>query len=230
MRPVVLDTSVILPALISPRGYRRRFWIILALGALTARRDLARTQADALRAEAAAHGGSVGGLPLEALVEQAEAGHARLGEALPHGAPDDWQLVCSGPLLTEYERKLREAGPRLDPTLREADIEALRRQIEIVCTDMTEDFDPEQIPHYTADRKDDPVVHTALLADAVWLISDDRKHISTETDGITEYRLPDTERRVSALTFNRFLELTEIDLGEVDPGLLEVAWRPLPGP
>jgi hypothetical protein len=34
--------------------------------------------ADALRAEAAAEGGQLGGLALEALVERAEAGYARL--------------------------------------------------------------------------------------------------------------------------------------------------------
>lgn len=41
--------------------------------------------ADALRAEAAAEGGQLGGLALVALVERAEAGYARLSEALPHG-------------------------------------------------------------------------------------------------------------------------------------------------
>ncbi len=129
MRPVVLDTSVVLPAVLSPRGYRRRFW-----------------------------------------VGQAEARYVRLREALPEGCPDDWQLVASRPLLAEYERKLREAGPRLAPTLREADIDVVRQQIAAVCVDVTEDFDPGLIPSYTSDRKDDPVVHTALLADASRLI------------------------------------------------------------
>ncbi len=228
MRPVVLDTSVILPALISPRGYRRRFWVLLAFGALAARRDLARLEADALRAEADALGGTVGGAPIEQLAEQAEAGYARLAEALPHGTPDDWRLVCSRSLLGEYERKLRETGPKLDPTLHEQDIQMLRRQIEIVCTDITDDFDPTQIPTYTSDRDDDPVVHTALLADAVWLISDDRKHIATTPDGATEYELPESDRRVSAITFSRFVEhVIEIDLGEIDPALIALAFRPI---
>ena len=117
--------------------------------------------------------------------------------------PSDWRLVASRPLLAEYERKLREAGPRLDPTLRDADIDAVRRQITAVCSDFTDDFDPELIPAHTPDRKDDPVVHTALLADATWLIADDTKHICTQPDGITEYRLPGSDRRVSAMTFSR---------------------------
>jgi predicted nucleic acid-binding protein len=226
MRPVVLDTSVVLPAVLSPRGYRRRFWVVLALGALAARRDLLRQEADALRAESASAGGQAGGATLEVLAAQAEARCARLREALPEGCPDDWQLVASRPLLAEYERKLREAGPRLDPTLREADIDAVRQQIAAVCVDVTEEFDPELIPAYTSDRKDDPVVHTALLADASWLIADDTKHICTESGGSTEYQLPDTDRRISAVTFSRFLDhLTDIDLDQVDPSLLEVAFR-----
>ena len=226
MRPVVLDTSVVLPAVLSPRGYRRRFWVVLALGALAARRDLLRQEADALRAESASAGGQAGGATLEVLAMQAEARYARLREALPEGCPDDWQLVASRPLLAEYERKLREAGPRLDPTLREEDIDVVRQQIAAVCVDVTEDFDPELIPSYTSDRKDDPVVHTALLADASWLIVDDTKHICTQPGGSTEYQLPGTDRRIGAMTFSRFLDhLTDIDLDQVDPSLLEVAFQ-----
>jgi predicted nucleic acid-binding protein len=228
MRPVVLDTSVVLPAVLSPRGYRRRFWVVLALGALAARRDLLRQEVDALRAGSASAGGQVGGARLEGLAEQAEVRYSRLREVLPAGCPDDWQLVASPPLLAEYERKLREAGPRLDPNLREADIDVVRRQIAAVCVDVTEDFDPGLIPAYTSDRKDDPVIHTALLADATWLIADDTKHICTQPESATEYQLPGTDRRVSAVTFSRFLDhLSDVDLDQVDPGLLEAALRPL---
>ena len=87
MRPVVLDTSVILPAVISPRGYRRRFLVVLAFGALTARRDLLRQEADAARAESASTAGQLGGSTLEALAEQAEARYVRLRDSLPAGCP-----------------------------------------------------------------------------------------------------------------------------------------------
>jgi hypothetical protein len=164
MRPIVLDTSVILPAVLSPRGYRRRFWVVLALGALAAHRDLLRQEADALRAESASGGGQVGSARLEVLAEQAEARHARLREALPQGCPDDWQLVASRPLLAEYERKLREVGPRLDPTLREADIDVVRQQIAAVCVDVTEDFDPElnQLSEIDLDQVDPSVLEVAF--------------------------------------------------------------------
>jgi hypothetical protein len=195
-------------------------------GALAARRDLLRQEADALRAEAARSSGQPSGVALDALAEQAEARHLQLREALPAGCPENWRLVASRPLLAEYERKLEEVGPRLDPMLRKPDIDVVRRQITAVCTDLTDDFDPEIIPAYTTDRKDDPVVHTALLADATWLIADDVKHICTQPEGITEYRLPGTDRRVSAVTFSRFLDhLSDVDLDQVDPSLLQVTFR-----
>lgn len=228
MRTVVLDTSVILPAVISPKGYRRRFWVLLAFGALAERRDLARVQADPPQAAEAGTGGELSGPGVAALAAQSEASYQRLRDALPSGCPDHWRLVGSRPLLAEYERKLHEVGPRLDPNLRPTDIGAIRRQIEAVCVDMTDDFDPAAITTYTADRNDDPVVHTALLADATWLIADDKKHISTDPSGITEYRLPGTTHRVSALTFSDFLDqLSEVDLDDVDPSLIQMAFAPV---
>lgn len=224
MRPVVLDTSVILPAVISPRGYRRRFWVLLAFGALAERRDLARLQDGAPRAGAHEE---LHGHDIADLAAQAEARYQRLRDALPPICPDHWRLVGSRPLLAEYERKLHEVGPKLDPNLRPTDIETIRRQIEAVCVDMTDDFDPELIPTYTADREDDPVIHTALIAGATWLIADDKKHISTDPTGITEYQLPGTPHRVNALTFSTFLnQLSEVDLDEVDPSLIQSAFGP----
>jgi predicted nucleic acid-binding protein len=224
VRPVVLDTSVILPAVISPKGYRRRFWVLLAFGALAERRDLARLQARAPRADTHEE---LQGRAIAELAARAEARYQRLRDALPPSCPDHWRLVGSRPLLAEYERKLHEIGPRLDPDLRPTDMEMSRRQIEAVCVDMTDDFDPELIPTYTADRKDDPVIHTALLADATCLIADDKKHISTDPTGITEYQLPGTAHRVSALTFGNFLDqLSEVDLDEVDPSLIQSVFGP----
>jgi len=112
MRPVVLDTSVILPAVLSPRGYRRRFFVLLALGALAARRDLARLEAGALRLEADAPGSKSGNREIDTLVQDADARYQRLSKLMPAGCPDHWRLVASPPVLAEYERKLREAGPR----------------------------------------------------------------------------------------------------------------------
>jgi predicted nucleic acid-binding protein len=227
VRHVVLDTSVVLPAVLSPRGYRRRFFVLLAFGALAARRDLARLEADALRIQADIPGSESGSRQIDSLVQDADARYQHLSKLMPPGCPDHWRLVASPPVLAEYEHKLREAGPRLNPSLGAHGIELARRQIEIVCADVIEDFDPVLIPHYTADRKDDPIVHTALLADATWLIADDRKHISTDTHGVTDYALPGSDHRVAAITFSRFLDhLTDVDLDNIDPTLLADAFTP----
>lgn len=225
MRPVVLDTSVALPAVLSPRGYRRRFLVLLAYGALAARRELAREEAEMLRRHARAAGSQAAGALIDAMARDAEQRYERFAALMPAGCPDDWRLVGSRPLLAEYARKLREVGPRLDSTLDAHAIEVARRQLEVACADVTDDFKAAEIPRYTADRNDDPIVHTALLADAAWLIADDRKHIATNPDGITEYQLPSDERHVCAITFSGFLErLTDVDLDEVDPGLLTAAF------
>jgi hypothetical protein len=203
--------------------------VLLAFGALAARRDLARLEADALRSLADTPRGDSCGHGIDTLARDAEARYRRLAGRLPPGCPEHWRLVASPPALAEYERKLHEAGPRLDPALGRHGIELARRQIEIACADVTEGFDPAGIPHYTADRDDDAIVHTALLANATWLIADDRKHISTDPEGAAEYLLPETDRRIHAVTFSRFLDhLSDIDLDEIDPTLLADAFAPLP--
>jgi hypothetical protein len=178
-------------------------------------------EADVLRIQADAPGHESGGREIDTLVRDADARYQRLSKLMPAGCPDHWRLIASPPVLAEYERKLREAGPRLNPSLGKHGIELARRQIEAVCADVLDDFDPALIPRYTADRKDDAIVHTALLADAAWLIADDRKHISIDPDGVTEYSLPGNDRRVAAITFSRFLvHLTDVDLDNIDPTLL----------
>lgn len=106
MRPVVLDTSVALPAVLSPRGYRRRFLVLLAFGALAARRELARSEVEMLRDEARAPGSETGGPNPEVLLQEADERYQQLAGLMPAGCPEDWRMVGSPPLLAEYERKL----------------------------------------------------------------------------------------------------------------------------
>lgn len=230
MRPVVLDTNVVLPALLSPGGLARKFWLLLALGALTARAEDARLEREAVEGEARALGATIGGRALNELAREAEAKRARLADRLPYGTPDEWRLVASRPLLDEYERKLYEVGPRLNPKLGADDVPKIRRQVEAVCWDVVEDFDPAVIPRYTPDRKDDAVVHTALLGGVLWLISDDKRHIAREPEGTLEYALPNTDACVSAITFGHFVEQhldAPIDLYEVDGRWLHLAHEAL---
>jgi hypothetical protein len=81
--PVVLDTNVVLPALLSPGGLARKFWLLLALGALTARAEDARLEREAVEGEARALGATIGGRALNELAMEAEAKRARLADRLP---------------------------------------------------------------------------------------------------------------------------------------------------
>ena len=229
MRLIVLDTSVVLPALLSSGGRRRKLWLLLAYGALSARADQARLDIEFLHHEAAELGGELAGRQIEELAAEAEAGRARVAERLPAGAPDDLGLVASRPVLDEYERKLAEIGSRLNPDVRAEHIPLFRRQVEAACVDITNDFEVGDIPNYTPDRDDDPVVHTALLADATWLVADDKKHISREPGGTFEYRDDESGRHVSAMTFDYFAatHLSHFDFDRIDGSWLGLAYAQL---
>lgn len=60
---------------------------------------------------------------------------------------------------------------------------------------------PEDSPSFTRDRKDDPIVYTALLGRADYLISDDHDIVPGGSEQAYEY----DEHQVLAVTFNRFI-------------------------
>ena len=134
MALVTVDTSVALPATLRPGGMARKFWVLLAFGALSYEAEHRKLDLDALRHEYEAIGGTLGGTQAaEALIAHAETQRAALAAQLPHDVPDDWIAVGSRPLFDEYERKVREIGPRFDPQVDVADAHLLRRQMEAVC-------------------------------------------------------------------------------------------------
>lgn len=228
---VLVDTSVSLPATLSPTGLTRRFFVILAFGALTYEVEHRRLELDELRKQAEAEGGVVRGVErAESQITLAQDRRAALEELLPYGAPDDWVAVGSAPLFDEYERKLREIGRKLDPTLRDADIPILRRQVEALCVAAAPPFDATTSPALTSDPKDDPIVYSALLVDADFLISDDR-HIVP--DGV-EQRYEHEERSLTAMTFGTMMERcfdrTEIDFSEIDGAWLPRAYAAMGSP
>ena len=198
----------------------RKFWLLLAFGALTYEAEHRQLDLDALRQESEAVGGTLGGLEAaEAFIAHAEGRRAALAERLPYGAPDDWVAVGSRPLFDEYERKVREIGPRFDPNLDADDARLLRRQMEAICVAAAPPFPPDQTPAFTSDPDDDPIVFGALLAGADYLISDDKKHIVPHGDP-REYEHED--RRLLAVTFDYLVSdlMPDIDWDEIDGGLL----------
>lgn len=222
---VVVDTSVALPATLSPAGLARKFFVLLAYGAVSYEVEHAQLEIDELAKQAEASGGRVKGAERargrRALVADRR---AALEELLPHGTPDDWVAVGSGPLFDEYERKLREIGQRIDPALRDEDIPKLRRQMEAICAVGSPPFDPTDAPALTRDPNDDPIVYTALLGGADLLVSDDKDIVPNGIDHHYEH----AGRAVTALTFNELmatrLASTGIDFDEIDGSWLGLAY------
>ena len=222
MPNVVIDTSISLPATLSPTGVRRRFWVVLALGALSYEVEHGRLELDALSAQAKQEGGSVGGIE-EALarLERASDRRAVLLERLPYGTPEDWVAIGSRPLFNEYERKLREIGTKLDPALREADIPRLRRQLEAVCVIAAPPFEDGDVPALTADPKDDPILYTALRGDADLLVSGDKHLVPDLEQELWEH----DGQTVLALTFETLLaDRLDVDWDQIDGSWLALAY------
>lgn len=219
---VVVDTSVSLPATLSPGGMMRRFWVVLALGALTYEIEHRQLELDELSQRAEREGGVVGGLKaVRNRVEEARNRRAALVELLPDGTPDDWVAIGSASLFDEYERKLREIGQKLDPALRDRDIPLLRRQLEVVCAIGAPPFDQDAVPALTQDRKDDGILYTALLGGADLLVSDD-KHLVPDRH---EHHWEHDGRPVAAVTFDTLVSerLDAASLSEIDGSWLAVA-------
>jgi predicted nucleic acid-binding protein len=217
---VVVDTSVSLPATLSPSGLMRKFFVLLAYGAVSYEVEHGQLEIDELVKQAESSGGEARGLErakdLRALAADRRAAPEEL---LPHGTPDDWVAIGSAPLFDEYERKLREIGKRLDPKLCDEDVPKLRRQVEAICAAGSPPFDPSEAPALTRDPEDDPVVYTALLGGADLLVSDDRDIVP---DGV-EHHYEHEGRLVTALTFGELMESRLAPLG-IDFDEIEGSW------
>jgi hypothetical protein len=201
----------------------RKLWVLLAYGGLAYEGEHRRLDLDALKLEAEATGGALGGLETaERLIAHAEERRALLSEHLPYDAPDDWVAAGARPLFDEYERKVREIGHRFDPELDENDARLLRRQMEAICVAAPPPFPPDQIPAFTSDPDDDAIVFGALLADADYLVSDDRKHVVPDAEP-REYDHED--HRLLAVTFDYLVSnlMPAIDWEAIDGALLAEA-------
>jgi predicted nucleic acid-binding protein len=214
---VVMDTSVSLPATLSPTGMTRKLWMLLALGSLTHQIEHHRLALDELRAD----GKAIGALPgsprsTEAAMQATERRRAAMRELLPHDTPEDWIALGGAAIFDEYERKVREIGRRLNPSVRDSDVQPLRRQVEAVCVAGSPPFSSSDSPSFTRDRKDDPIVYTALLGHADYLISDDRDIVPNRAEQGYEH----DGQHILAVTFNRFVttyfEPTDLDWGAID--------------
>jgi predicted nucleic acid-binding protein len=199
---ITLDTSVALPAMLSPSGVPRKLLVVLAFGAARYRAEHLRLERDLLIEVAESQGGRVHGLDvLDTAIDEAERRRKCLAELLPSNTPDTYVAAGFATLFDEHERKLHEIGHRLDPALRQEDAPRLRRQLEAICVAGPSPFDPTKAPALTRDPTDDPIVFSALLAGSDFLISDDRDIVPNGTEHDYEHG----EHRLRAVTFGHFI-------------------------
>lgn len=93
---VVVDTSISLPATLSPRGMMRRFWVVLALGALTYEVEHGRLELNELSRQAEREGGTVRGVgKARARIEQANDRRAAIRTS--SGYDVSWRPSASSP-------------------------------------------------------------------------------------------------------------------------------------
>lgn len=225
---VVVDTSVALPATLSPRGLARKFWVLLALGALTHREEHLRLELEALEREAVETGGTIGGrTAIETLIERAGERRAALAELLPHDAPSDWTAAGGAYLFDEYERKVRVVSAKLGRDIDDQEAAQLRRQVEAVCVAGPPPFDPAAVPALTPDPSDDAIVYTALRAGADLIVSDDKHIVPRRANGAHLYE--HDQGRVLAVTFDRLLHdhLDDMAWDDVDGAWLAESYRGL---
>lgn len=91
MPRVVIDTSVSLPATLSPAGMARKFWVLLAYRAINHQIGQHRTALELLRSEAETIGADPKGLQRAATeAGVAEQRRAILRDLLPDNAPEHW--------------------------------------------------------------------------------------------------------------------------------------------
>lgn len=202
MQLVVADANVLLAGLIDPNSIYRKLLVVFAYGKLHA--DLAsaesyREEIEQLIAENP--GARFGGQPdPDEVVRLARERIALLDEHLPAMTPSRWGLVTSSAITKEVHDVCvggRSGFGPLPGTIAQA---AVAAAVAISATQAIQGLEG-PIPAYTQgrDADDDKVIHTAILAGAEWVLSEDHSHVSLERRRPTVYREPVTARETGAI-------------------------------
>jgi predicted nucleic acid-binding protein len=233
MQLVVCDTTILLPALVSESGLYRKLLVVFAWGKLhNELRALEDERAEAERIVAATPGAELGGPWNHGRIEQIRDRISRMEEHLPVMTPKDFGLVISPPIVEELEHNMAANREPLGNQTPEAISQFLWSATETAAVTITQGFDGE-IPPYTdgRDTKDDPIIHTAVLARAEWIHSQDKRHIALTHKHPTEYIDPATGRLHRAVRTSYFLRnvicsgyhFDEDHLREIEGTLLNIA-------
>ena len=203
----------------------RKFFVLLAYGALAYRAEYLQLELDALEQQAADLGGELGGLePFRRLMTDARRARAVAEELLPAGTASDRVAVGGADLFSEYERKFTEVATKLGVD-QPPDAAVARRQLEAVCVAAEPVFDPADVPALTTDPDDDLIVWTALRGGADLLVSDDRDVVPDHADGARFFE--HGERSVLAVRFGYLVgnHLDGVDWEQIDGALLAQVHR-----
>lgn len=229
----VVDTSVLLPGLLSDRpfSHRRKLMVVFAYGALAYSEHATREEVE-LMAATAGLPESEGETLARSILAGIEYRRAALAELLPADTPDDFLLVGCKHLYDEVERKVAEKGQVINSRLPAAASAIVRRQVEAITGYPLSPFDKSTVPRHTSNRDtdDDYLVEMAVRAEAV-IVSDDKKHISLD-EPYTGYADEERGVVVRAYRFENFLAefvWERFDLGQIDADALRTALQ-RPGP
>ncbi|MFY9470369.1 MAG: hypothetical protein WAP37_09680 [Solirubrobacterales bacterium] len=224
---VVVDTSVSLPATLSePGGLARKFMVLLAYGALTYREEHLNLELSELEKELARGGGEIRGTEaLRRMRGEAADRRSALAELLPHGTPADLVAAGSAALFDEYLRKVREKAPVFGLDIDETSALARLARLQAICVHAAKPFDLTNVPAFTSDPTDDPIVYSAFRAGADLIVSDDRHIVPKAERPVTLYEHED--ERVAAMTFDHLMHdmLSDVDWGRIDGRWLVEAFR-----
>ncbi len=235
---VVADTTILFPGLLVRDGLYRKLLVVFLWGRLHEELSAAEAERDEIRRLADEQPGSeIGGrFGPDEIVEQAEARIALMEEHLPAITPTHFTLAISTAITKEvYDNATGTRSP-IGGRTRDQASRAVAVAANVATVHITEEFD-DAIPEYTEgrDRKDDPIIHTAVTAGAPIIISQDQKHIALDKKKPTTYKDPATRRTHDAVSVGYFIREILCDglhfdndkFTSIDGGLLEQSLRPM---
>lgn len=240
MQLVVADANVLLAGLIDPASIYRKLLVVFAWGKLHA--DLASAESyreDIEQLLAENPGARFGGQPDPGeVVRLAQERIALLEEHLPAMTPNDWGLVTSAAITKEVHDVLVGGRSGFGPLPETTAQAAVAAAVAVSVTQAIHGLEG-PIPEYTEGRDpdDDKVIHTAILAGAEWVLSQDHQHVSLERRRPTLYCEPGSGRETGAIgtwyLVNRLLctglHFDNDALRSIDGGVLSLALQQIAG-
>jgi hypothetical protein len=172
----VVDTTILAPGTTDPDSTERKLLVLAAYGRL---HHYARFGRDEIE-NPSAPAGTLGGRPVEELIEVDATRASVLGGRLPPNAPSDFLLALSLPILDQFEAFLREAGVGRGLGM-SAELAARLRRTALALAVVAPSFLSNDVRHYFGVPQVDLLVETAFRSRAQFVVSnapqvDDRSY------------------------------------------------------